>query len=159
LGYVLVTVRVPEPVTLQVREVAGFSGWQLADLQRTLICMGAVFFLLSSGNETSERAAETLLGGAKLLRLSRSFRRTPGRRRPYAFRLRLSKSSLTTISLPESVCDVIAAYAELKNASRNQVYSRCLQQGLLIYLKAQAIALDATRDPDLSSENLQEGDG
>jgi hypothetical protein len=47
LAYTRVTIRVPQPLALQVREVGEFSGWQLADLQRTLLCLGATFFLLS----------------------------------------------------------------------------------------------------------------
>jgi hypothetical protein len=35
----------------------------------------------------------------------------------------------------------MAAYAGLVRVSRNQAYGKCLQQGLLIYLKAQANAL------------------
>lgn len=132
-------------MALQVREVARFSGWQLADLQRTLICIGATFFLLSYGNEASEEAAATLMGGMKLLRFYRGFR-LASNRRPYALRHRLRKSTLTTLSLPESLCDMIAAYAELKHASRNEVYNKCLQQGLLAYLKAQATALGTTRN-------------
>ena len=74
-----------------------------------------------------------------------------------AQQLRLIKSSLTTLSLPESVCEGIASYAELKNASRNQVYSRFLQQGLLIYLKAQAIALGSKLDPNLIAPSQDRG--
>ena len=145
MGYTRVTLRIPEPVARQVREVAKFSGWQLADLQRTLICIGAVIFLLSYGNEAREEAATILLDGMKLLRLSKSFSLQISHR-PYPFRYRLHKSIFATLSLPESVCDVITAYAALKRASRNQVYSKCLQQGLLIYLKAQTTALGATRN-------------
>ncbi len=47
LPYVKVTVRVPEQVANQAREIAKISGWQLADYLRTLICFGAVFFFLS----------------------------------------------------------------------------------------------------------------
>ena len=144
--YKHVTFRIPQPLALQVKEVAKFSGWQLADLQRTLICIGATFFLLSYGNEATEEAATTLMSGMKLLRFSRSFSLAPNRR-PYAFRQRLGKSTVTTLGFPESVCDVIAAYAELRHASRNQVYSKCLQQGLLVYLKTQATVLGAARNP------------
>ena len=137
LAFLLVTVRVPETVALRIREVPN------PDLQRTLICIGAAFFLLSHGNKASEEAVATPMGGMKLLRLSRGFRLAPSRR-PYAFRLKLRKSTAITLSLPGSLCDVIAAYAELKHASRNQVYNKCLQQGLLVFLKAQANVLGTT---------------
>ena len=147
MAYARVTFRIPQPVAVQIRDVASFSGWQLADLQRTLICLGATFFILSYGNEASEQAAATLMGGMKLLRLSSEFRLAPGRR-PYASRSRLYESTFATVSLPESVRDVIAAYADLKHVTRNQLYNKCLQQGLLIYLKAQATALGAAREDD-----------
>jgi hypothetical protein len=141
-----VALRIPRPVALHVRQAAKILGWQLADFQRTLICLGATFFLLTYGNEASEEAATALMGGMKLLRFSRSFGLTPGGRRPYAFRHRFAKSTFATLSLPESVREVITAYADLRHVTRNQVYSKCLQQGLLIYLKAQTTALGAATD-------------
>jgi hypothetical protein len=140
LAYVHITIRVPQPVMVQVGELAKLSGWQLADLQRTLICIGASFFFLSYGNEASEDAAATLMGGTKLLRLSRSFSLELSQR-SYAFRLRFRKTTLITLSLPQSFCDLAAIYADLKHVSRNQVYNKCLHQGLLIYLKSQATIL------------------
>ena len=116
---------------------------QLADLQRTLICTGAAFFILSHENEATEAAAATLLGGVKPLRLTRGFG-LGFSRRPYAFRLAYRKSTLVTVSLPDSVCEVITAYASFRNASRNQVYNKCLQQGLLVYLKTMKTVLGGT---------------
>jgi hypothetical protein len=155
LPYVHVTIRVPEPLARQVRELAKFSGWQLADLQRTLICLGATFFILSCGTEASEEAATTLMGGMKLLRFSRSFR-IAFRRRPYAFRHH-TKSMFATLSLPGSVCEVIAAHAEFRHVARNQVYNKFLQQGLLIYLKAQANALSGAQDRKTNSSPVSPG--
>jgi hypothetical protein len=147
LVYRRVTFRVPEPLAVQVSEVAKFSGWQPADLQRTLICIGATFFILSYGNEANEDAATKLLGGMKLLSLTRGFG-LGFSRRPYAFRQAYRKSTVATVSLPGSVCEVITAHAGLRHASRNQVYNRCLHQGLLVYLKVHATALGtAGRSP------------
>lgn len=142
--YVPVTVRVPEQVAAQVKELAEFSGWQLADYLRTLICVGAIFFFLSFGSQELEEAANKLLGGLELLRLSRSFS-LHFRQRPYAFRIRGRRSTLSSLSLPKSVYDLIVTYAGLKKASRNQAYYKCLHQGLLIYLKAQTTILHASR--------------
>ena len=77
----------------------------------------------------------------ELLTLSRSFNLHSGRR--YAFRISGHKSSLLTLNLPESVRTVVATYAHQRRTSRNEVYCKFLTQGLLIYLKAQKLILDA----------------
>jgi hypothetical protein len=141
--YVTVTVRVPVHVANQTRETARILGWELADYLRTLICLGAVFFYLSFASQDRKDAATTLLGGLELLTLSRSFS-LHFSRRPYKFRIVGRKSTLTTLSLPRTICDLVATYAEKMKTSRNEAYSKCLQQGLLIYLKAQATILQAS---------------
>ncbi len=143
--YVPVTVRVPEQVAAQVKELAKFSGWQFADYLRTLICLGAIFYFLSYDSQEREEAATKLMGGLKLLKLSRGFSLRFSER-PYSFRFKGRKSTLTSLSLPNSVCDLIGIYANLKKASRNQAYYKCLHQGLLIYLKAQGTILHAARE-------------
>jgi hypothetical protein len=135
--YVSVTVRVPAQVEFQVRGFAKAFGWHMSDALRVFSCIGATFFFLTYGNKTKQEAATSLLDGMKLLRFFRSFSLNFSER-PYALRLYGRKSKLMTLSLPQSLCEVIAAYASLEEVSRNQVYNKCLQQGLLIYLKAQA---------------------
>ncbi len=117
----------------------------MADYLRTLICLGAVFFFLSYGNQELEEAANQLMGGLKLLKLSRGFSLSFSER-PYALRLGGRKSTVTSLSLPNSLCDLISVYANLKKASRNQAYYKCLQQGLLVYLKAQGTILHVSRE-------------
>ena len=46
-----------------------------------------------------------------------------------------SKIRTNNLNLPHSLCEMIVVYASLEKVSRNQVYNKCLQQGLLIYLK------------------------
>jgi len=146
LAYELVTIRVAEPVAVQVREVAKFSGWQLADFQRALICLGAAFYFLSHDSEPTQNAVVTLMGGMRLLTFSHSFSlRFPRRGGRYAFRHRSRKSVLVTLNLPEALRECVAAYADLKRVSRNQVYGVFLQQGLMIYLKGQGAILRAAR--------------
>jgi hypothetical protein len=144
LAYVTVTIRIPLQVANQAKEAARISGWELADYLRSLICVGAAFFFLSFGSQASQEAATTLMGGLELLKLSRTFS-LHFHERPYAFRIHGRKSTLATFSLPPAVCNLVATYASLMKASRNQAYSKCLQQGLLIYLKAQATSLQASR--------------
>jgi hypothetical protein len=146
MPYLRVTVRIPSPLAAQLRDMAKLFGWQLADFQRTLTCLGATFLLLSQRDEAKQQAATALMGGMRLLRLSRSFSLNPKpNRRPYAFRYHFRGSTLITLSVPESFRDLIAIYANLAHVSRNQAYSKSLQQGLLAYLKAQEDTLAAAR--------------
>ncbi len=114
----------------------------MSDALRVFICIGSTFFFLTYSNKTKQEAAAAMLDGMNLLRFFRSFSLNLGER-PYALRLSGRKSKLTTLSLPQSLCEMIATYAGLEEVSRNQVYNKCLQQGLLIYLKAQATILKA----------------
>ncbi len=140
MPYVVVTVRVYRQLAIRLKELAKAFGWELADFQRALICIGMAFFGLSFGNPDHEEAAKKLLGGLEPLRLSRSFALAFSER-PYAFRIPGRASALITLNLPRTVCDLVATYSGLMKASRNEAYSKCLQQGLLIYLKVQATIL------------------
>lgn len=143
MPYVTVTVRVPEQVADRAREIAKMLGWQLADYLRTLICLGASFFLLSFGSQDLQEAATKLLGGLELLKPSRSFSLNFSQR-PYKFRIHGRKSTLATLSLPQAICDMVTTYASKMKVSRNEAYSKCLQQGLLIYLKTQTAILQGS---------------
>jgi hypothetical protein len=140
MSYTSLTVRIPTQVAAQVRQFAKVSGWQFADFLRTTICIGATFFLLSYENKAGEAAA-ALLGDMKPLWLSRSYSLAFSKR-PYAFRHHLRGSALVTLNVPQSFCDMITTFAGLMKASRNEVYNKCLQQGLVIYLKAQRTTLN-----------------
>jgi hypothetical protein len=108
LPYVLVTIRIRTQVAIQVKKLAKAFGWQLADFQRTLICIGAVFFFLTVKNKEAQEVVGRLLGGLELLSLSHSFSIRPSwRERPYAFRLRGLKTELTTLSLPKTVSELV----------------------------------------------------
>ena len=136
MPYATVTVRVPAQLAGQVKFLGRTLEWQLADFYRTLISIGASFFFLSYGSEQGQEAATTLMGGLKLLKVSRSFS-LQFSDRPYAWRIPGRKSTLITLNLPRSARDLISLYASLTKTSRNETYNKCLQQGMLVYLKAQ----------------------
>jgi len=155
MAYVNVTLRVPSPVAVQVRELAKALGWQLADFLRTLTCLGCTFLLLAHIDEAKRDAATALMAGMKPLRPSRSFSLNPRpHRRPYAFRHGFRRSTLITLSLPESFRDLMAAYAASAHVSRNEMYNKSLQQGLLIYLKTQADLLATSKNAKLGEGKL-----
>lgn len=150
MPYSVVTVRVPRRLAIQCEDLARTLGWQLADYLRTVISIGAIFFILSTASPEGQKAASKLLGGLELLKLSRSFSLHPARR-PYAFRIQGRKSTLVTLSLPQSLRNLVETYAGLLKASRNQAYYKCLHQGLLIYLKAQTSILTPRTDGPVTS--------
>lgn len=145
LPYQRVSLRVRSGVALQLREIAKNLGWQLADLQRTLICVGATLYGLSSRSPGCKAAATTLLDGLQLLELSANFSPNPWAR-PYALRLPGRESELITLHLPSSVCATVAASADHAKVSRNEVYAKFLEQGLLTFLKAQATTLQTSHE-------------
>ncbi len=141
MPYLAVTIRIPEPLAIQCRELAQKLGWQQADMVRALICVGGTFAFLTAKSPDRQQAAEKLLGGLKLPELSRSYSMNPWSRN-YASRLPGRKSTFLSMSLPKSLCDLVGAYADLKEASRNEAYYKLLHQGLLAYLKAQTSLLE-----------------
>lgn len=143
MPYLTVTVRVPRQVAVQCKDLARCLGWQLADFVRTTICLGATFSFLAADRPEAEEAVRVLLGDLGPLRLSRSFSLNI-RERPYAYRIRGRKSALITVSVPRSISDEIALFANLFGASRNEAFNKSLQQGLMVYLKAQTSILNAT---------------
>ncbi len=140
--YLRVTIRLPKAVVALCKNLAMEFGWELADLLRTLICIGAKFVFLAAKGSEHQEAAEKLLGGLELVTISRSFSLGPGKR-DYALRLRGRKSLLMSVSLPKSVCDLVGVYADLEKGSRNETYHKLLHQGLIAYFKAQASLLEA----------------
>ncbi len=141
MPYLRVTIRLPKAVVGQCENLAKEFDWQLADLLRTLICIGATFVFLAAKSPERHESAEKLLGGLELVRLSRSFSLRLSKR-DYAFRVRGRQSALLSVSLPKSVCDLVGIYADLKKGSRNQAYHKLLLQGLIAYFKAQASLLE-----------------
>lgn len=150
LSHRAVTVRVPSPLAEQCRKLAYGLGCRLAPLIRTFIFIGACILFLTAGNADGEEAASKLLGGIRLVRFTRAFTLSEGRRR-YAFRMRGRKSELFTLTLPESFCDSVSVYADFAHATCNQAYYRFLQQGLITYAKAQASLFEITAKPQAAT--------
>ncbi len=60
MPYLAVTIRIPEPLAIQCRELAQKLGWQQADLVRALICVGGTFaFLTAKAPDRQEAGRET----------------------------------------------------------------------------------------------------
>lgn len=135
MPYQTVTLRVPSQTAAQCRTLAQEFGWQRADFLRTLICIGTTVVFLAARSPDAEQAASVLLGGLKLVKVSSSFSMRL-RERPYSVRMLGRESTLLTLSLPASMCDLVATYASTREVSRNQAYYKLLQQGLITFMKA-----------------------
>ena len=79
----------------------------MSDSLRTLTCIGGTFFFLAYGSQTKQEAATALLDGMKLLRFFKNFSLNLSERL-YGLRVYGRKSTLTTLSLPNSLSEVVA---------------------------------------------------
>lgn len=103
------------------------EGWELGDLYRSLIVLGACgSYLTLRSSRPREAASDSdlrsvlgeYLGG-------RVYAPRSGRR-----------SGLVAVSLPAAVARSLALYAQLMSELRSHVYTRLLRAGLLIYVRS-----------------------
>ncbi len=138
-----------------LRQLAGRKGWQIADLARTLICLGgtADFALLRDPDRLEDlkdtsalRLFDTRLKTALKKPVPRPYGpRTTRRRIPL-------QSKPITVHLPESLLRLIQLYASLQATSRNQACEQLLMHGLILYLKAENALLQTIRSVQEVSE-------
>lgn len=119
------------------------DGWEVADLARTLICIGAVVSFLSlKKGETVERFKKR----AMLRRTLGALDSVLGHpiRRPYAY-AGIGQSELLTVRLPPGLSRTIRDYVNASSMSMNHVLGVFLQHGLIIYMKGENSLLDTIR--------------
>jgi hypothetical protein len=117
--------------------------WELSDLARMLICLGASGSFLRLGDpEASERFKTLAKVGPALHELDAALGRP--RRRPYASP-GTGRSDLIALRLPRGLSEIITTYARTRGSSRNEVMAMFLEHGLIIYLKAENILLKTIR--------------
>lgn len=145
------SLRVSALIVQHLRGVALREGWQISDLARVLICLGASSSFLRLENPKVAERFKTLatLGtladalDANLGRVSRRPHAPPG----------LSASDLLGLRLPQGLCRIITTYAATSGRSRNEVLVMFLERGLVIYLKGQNTLLETFRS--LKSERTK----
>jgi len=120
--------------------LAAREGWQVADLARVLICLGAAFsFLTLEDPETAERF-KTLATLSKMEPMlyvplgkpSRGHRAANG----------IARTELLAIRLPHGLSQTITTYASTGGRTRNEVLAIFLERGLILYLKGQKALLE-----------------
>ncbi len=134
-AYRTITIRASSVVVEHCRGVALSKGWEFADLARTLICFAAYSSFLSLQNPQRLDRVKTI---ALLRQMSSYVGKAVGNvgaGRPYSPRVEVM-TTLVTLHMPESLCDIISQYAAITGISRNEAYSNFLQHGLIILLKA-----------------------
>ena len=131
------------------------EGWQLSELARMLICLGATLYFLRLRNPkaleqfrllaTMNRAygaLDTALG-----------RRRGGRNEPK----HMGRTTLLPTHLPRGLYDLVSAYSATTGISRNALLSRFLEAGFIIYMLGQNALLKTLRS--LQEERLSKHRG
>lgn len=147
------SLRISALIAEHLRRIALRDGWEISDLARALICLGAsASFLRLQDAEAAERfkTLATLGRAAGVLdavlgKLSRRPRASPG----------VAVSDLLGLRLPQGLLRVITAYAATSGRSRNEALVMFLERGLIIYLKGQNILLETIRSLKLEQAKAE----
>jgi len=126
--YSRIVVRIPADLDQACRRLAKSEGWELGDICRSLVVLGACGSYLTlrppepqrptSDNRFSSVAKEYLGARAYAPRTGRC-------------------SKLMTVRLPTGVARSLILYSKLTSRLRSHVYTRFLQAGLLMYLESE----------------------
>jgi hypothetical protein len=148
------SIRVSSNIAAYVEQIAIREHWEVSDLARMLICLGASGSFLRLGDPEASERFKTL---AKVRPALHALDATLGKpsRRPYAS-LGTGRSDLVALSLPRGLSGIITAYAGTRSSSRNEVMAMFLERGLIIYLKAENILLKTIRSMSNEPANTKE---
>lgn len=133
------TIRVSRHHLEHCRRRALEEGWRLADLVRTLICLGATVYFLRLRNA---KAVDNFMRLSTLNRMNRALVRATGRgrggRRESA---QLGGSALQVVHLPPGLHRLASAYSAATGTSRNALLSRFFDAGFILYMLGQETLL------------------
>ena len=122
-----------------IRRIALEDGWELADLIRVLICLGADASFLSLNNPERRRKFENKSYLAKAVR---TFDAMLGKPTPRGYSNRQSRdTSVLSIRIPKSFDTNVSRYAA--DSSVNATYEFFLVSGLVLHMKGQDALLAA----------------
>jgi len=134
------SIRVRLLIVAYIERVAVREHWEVSDLARVLICLGASgSFLRLEDPEISDRF-KTLANVRSGLNALDATLGTPSHR-PQA-RPSAGRSELVALRLPQGLSRIVTTYARRRGSSRNEVLAMFLEHGLIIYLKAENILLE-----------------
>jgi len=138
------SVRVSRHLLEHCRKRAVEEGWQLAELARMLICLGATARFRSLGEpEASERFKRLATMSKASASLDVAIGRRPRGRRnePKS----IARTTLLPIHLPRGFYDLISTYSATTGRSINSVLSGFLETGYIIYMRGQNTLLETIR--------------
>jgi hypothetical protein len=137
------SIRVSALIAAYIEQIAITEHWEVSDLARILICLGASGSFLSLGDPEASERFKTL---AKTGRTLNALDATLGKasHSPHALP-RVGRSELVALRLPRGLSGIITTYARTRGSSRNEVLAMFLERGLIIYLKAENILLETIR--------------
>ncbi len=149
------TFRFNPDLARHLRQLAARKGWQIADLARTLICLGgAINFGALWEPDRLEELKDASALRLVIIRLSTVLKEPVPR--PYGPRTLKRgialESKPVTVHLPESLVRLIQLYASVQDMSRNQACDQLLMHGIILYLKAENALLQTTRSVQEVSE-------
>ena len=146
------SVRVSRIALAVCKRLAAREGWELADLARTLICLGAAFSFLGLNQAEFEARYRKRILLHRMMRELGSFLGKPVRR-PYASSS-LGGSEVVTLRLPQGLSEIIATYARMSRCSVNHVLATFMEGALIIYSKSENTVLQAIRSLTESTETF-----
>ena len=125
------------------RRLAIREGWEIADLARMLICLGAIASFLSlREQETAESFKRRAIMSETVTVLDSVLGRPS--RRPHALP-GIGESELLTVRLPLGLSRIVAAYANTSGRSVNHALRIFLERGLIMYMKGENNLLETVR--------------
>jgi len=134
--YTRIVARIPADLERACTRLSGRQGWELGDLYRSLILLGACgsYLTLRSLKPSGPTPDNRFSGVLERYFGGRAYAPRTGRR-----------SKIMTAYLPIGVARSLALYSKLTSKLRSHVYTRFLQAGLLIYLTCEQRLAEALR--------------
>jgi hypothetical protein len=124
------SIRIPKLRLAYCRKRALEEGWELSDLVRMLICLGATIYFLRLRNP---EALENFMRLATLHRASSVLDMTLGRPRGHRNEPKHGNTTLVPVHLPKGFYALVSNYSATTGASRNALLSRFLDAGYIFY--------------------------
>ncbi len=137
--YSRIAARIPADLDQACRRLVRNEGWELGDLHRSLILLGACgsFLALRSRRSRDSKSSGSFPRIVKEYLGGRMYSPRTGQR-----------SRLVTVSLPERLAALLTSYSRLSGRLRSHTYARLLRAGLLVYLTSQGTLVDGLKAAD-----------
>jgi len=147
--YSRIVARIPADLEQACRHLVRNEGWELGDLYRGLILLGACgSFLTLRSSKSRELASESSFPSVLKQYLGR---------RMYAPRTG-KRSRLMTVCLPGRLAHLLVAYSNLSGRLRSHTYARLLRAGLLVYLTSERGLVDSLEAANFRA-SVRQNDG